>query len=743
MIGTLLEKLFVSVGVDLSGFGDELSRATNEVGKSANEMKRSFEGVGKSWQDTGKKMMKAGGVMSAAITAPLLIAGKAAVDGALAQRQAMAQVEATLASMGNAAGRTSEELLKASDALEMKSLFDGDEILQKSTANLLTFGNVAGEQFDRAQQAAVDLATRMGTDLQGATIMVGKALNDPIKGIAALSRVGIQLTDSQKATIEGMAEMGNMAGAQSIILAELERQFGGAAAAAANTDPYRQTQVALGQLGDTVGEAILPIIPQVTEVLTGMIDAFTSLSPEAQTFIIAAAAIAAVLGPVVLAVGALVSGIGLLIPALAATIPIITAIGAAFMTLLLSPLGLIVVAIGAVVAAWYYWDEIVAIVNRVGAAVSAWWNATIKPTLDAVGGAFLAMVDMTIGNLIRLHQGIKTYLQDKLAAVFNWLKSKLEAVGGWFYDLYNSVVGNSYIPDMVDGIGDNMKRLQTLMVDPAKRATAATKDAFRSLATDVSGLLDRLFPLQSQLRKVLEDMALLDAAKAAGQIDGGTYDAARGRLNQERGNIENEINPIEILPASVAELQTGLIDLGAAMEPLPRFASDAEIALRGLGERLGDGIMAGLRDVLSGRRSLKDVARDLLSGFLTDVIGNALKAVESSLFGKGGLGGLLGGLFSSVIKSRAVGGPVVPGRAYTVGAGELMVPSQTGRVLSRNDAMRAAGGGDGRVLRVEVDKSDYFDVKVREVAAPVVQQGIGNYDRVVGDRVDNSFKRRG
>ena len=37
-----------------------------------------------------------------------------------------------------------------------KSLYDDDEILRKVTANLLTFGNVAGEQFDRAQQLQPD-----------------------------------------------------------------------------------------------------------------------------------------------------------------------------------------------------------------------------------------------------------------------------------------------------------------------------------------------------------------------------------------------------------------------------------------------------------------------------------------------------------------------------------------------------------------------------------------------------------
>ena len=167
------------------------------------------------------------------------------------------------------------------------------------------------------------------------------------------------------------------------------------------------------------------------------------------------------------------------------------------------------------------------------------------------------------------------------------------------------------------------------------------------------------------------------------------------------------------------------------------------MALQDFGEQLGNGIMGALRDVLTGRGSLKDVARDMLSRFFERTITDALKSLETSIFGEGGLGGFLGGLFSSVISGRAVGGPVVPGRAYTVGAGEVFQPSQTGRVLSRNDAMRALGGGMGGIGRIAVTVNGARgNQEIMEMVRQGVQEGIGQYDRVVGDRVDNSFKRR-
>jgi hypothetical protein len=81
----------------------------------------------------------------------------------------------------------------------------------------------------------MDLATAMGTDLKSAALQVGKALNDPVLGMTALSRSGIQFTDAQKDIVKGMVATNDIAGAQAIILAELDKQFGGSAAAARDT----------------------------------------------------------------------------------------------------------------------------------------------------------------------------------------------------------------------------------------------------------------------------------------------------------------------------------------------------------------------------------------------------------------------------------------------------------------------------------------------------------------------------
>lgn len=174
------------------------------------------------------------------------------------QAKAEAQVKQGLESTGQVAGRTFEELKRLASELQEETIFGDEEILKGVTAQLLTFTNIAGEQFDRTQQAALDLATRLDGDLQSASIQLGKALNDPVANLSALSRSGIQFSEDQKAVIKELAETNRLAEAQTIILDELDKQYGGSAQAAAKagTGGLQQYKNTMGDILEVVGEIV-------------------------------------------------------------------------------------------------------------------------------------------------------------------------------------------------------------------------------------------------------------------------------------------------------------------------------------------------------------------------------------------------------------------------------------------------------------------------------------------------------
>lgn len=647
----------------------------------------------KSLSATAGKFKTIGAALTVGVSGPLVAMAAQAVQGAKDQAAAVAQVDAAIKSMGNAAGLSSDDLSKFADSLEVKSLFDADEILRKSTANLLTFGNVAGQNFKLAQQAAVDLATRMGGDLQGATLMVGKALNDPVKGLTALSRAGIQFTDQQKEQIKAMQEAGNIAGAQAIMLGELNKQFGGAAAAAAQAEPMRQVMVKLGQAGDAIGEKLLPLIPVLAEAVGSVLDAFTGLSPETQKWVLILGAAAAALGPVVIGISGLVSGFAALLPVIAPVLTAIGALGAIITGTIIPALASLVVALSPVLI------PLAAIAAAVGAVYLAWKNwDKIEPIL------------------LRMYAAVKSYLWDKMNKIWEGVKARIDAVKGWFFGLYDAVVGHSYIPDMVDEIGENMGRLDKLMVDPAQKTTQATGDAFRAMAQRVGGIIDEMFPKTAQLR---EEMAKLIALQNDTTLSPGVRQAA---IDKQIGNVLSAQDAAqgEVSPAlgNITPIAGSLDDAYAVVA---KAGDDAAKSITAANDNVGNSFVDMANKSLN---ALSNLAEAIKGGGILDILSSAFNAF-GSIAGSGILGKGLASSFANfqpISGFRAAGGPVTGGKSYVVGerGPEMFTPSRSGYVHPNGSNAGAAPA------RVQIVPSPYFDTVVdgraTAVAAPLSMQ---------------------
>ena len=521
-MSTLIGALRVTLGLDAATFTKGLDENTKKLKTTM-----------RTWDEVGKGMTGIGNTLSLAVTLPMAALGKTSITAAMESKDALAQVNQALTTMGGAAGRTAEQLSALANTQMHQSLYDDDDILRQVTANLLTFGNVSGEVFDRAQQSALDLSARLGQDLQSSAMQLGKALNDPAKGLTALQRVGVSFTEQQKEQIKAMAAAGDMAGAQGIILDELGRQFGGAAAAAAKSDPFAQIKHNMADFQEAVGGVLLKILPPLTKMLNDVLGAFNGLSPGTQDFIVKAGLIGGALGPILSIGGNLVGAFGKLLPLFKTLGPVIGIVSKAMLGLLANPVLLAAAAvIGGIYLAWTHWDDIKRIVGDLGKAISDWWTANVKPVLDQVVGAVKNVVMAYVnfykgvfdavskifgavkewlgdklgklwgtiktgavaafefywtlpGRMIavarQLYDGVKLWVQDKLGAVWDWLMTKIDAVKKKFFGLYDAVVGHSYVPDMVDGIASHFGRLQSVMVNPAEDAITRTNAAFAAM----------------------------------------------------------------------------------------------------------------------------------------------------------------------------------------------------------------------------------------------------------------------
>jgi hypothetical protein len=192
--------------------------------------------------------------------------------------------------MGNSAGVSSQHIQDLAGNLEKLTASEA-ETIQEGANLLLTFRNIqnqVGENndiFDQAVTMSVDLARAMGTDASGEAIRLGKALNDPTKGVSALTRVGVSFTEQQKEQIKTLQESGDILGAQKIILGELQAQFGGSGQAYAATFAG-QVELLNHELGALGEEATLVVMP----ALQTMVGELRTLAPEIGTKLSAAIA---------------------------------------------------------------------------------------------------------------------------------------------------------------------------------------------------------------------------------------------------------------------------------------------------------------------------------------------------------------------------------------------------------------------------------------------------------------------
>jgi uncharacterized phage infection (PIP) family protein YhgE len=116
----------------------------------------------------------------------------------------------------------------------------------------------------------------LNQDAKQGAIQLGKALNDPIKGITALSRVGVSFTEDQKKQIRAFQEAGDLTKAQAIILKELQTEFGGAAEAVNQVDAgLANLRESFAQAIGSFGEGIVSsdAFKNAVQTLTDAIDA--------------------------------------------------------------------------------------------------------------------------------------------------------------------------------------------------------------------------------------------------------------------------------------------------------------------------------------------------------------------------------------------------------------------------------------------------------------------------------------
>lgn len=242
--------------------------STRGLDRAASRGRRAMAKLGRGIATVAKGI--AIGAAAAVVGIGLAIAG--GVKSLMRIEKIGAQTNAVIKSTGGAANVTRKQIDALAGSLEAMSGVEAETITEGQNL-LLTFTNIqnrvgkGNDIFDRATRVMTDMSVALGQDMKSSSIQLGKALNDPIKGVTALQRVGVSFTAKQKAMIKKLVESGDVLGAQKIILAELNKEFGGSAKALGETMPGKIARFkhALGTLQEEIAGALMPALTGLTD----------------------------------------------------------------------------------------------------------------------------------------------------------------------------------------------------------------------------------------------------------------------------------------------------------------------------------------------------------------------------------------------------------------------------------------------------------------------------------------------
>lgn len=245
---------------NLSKIGQAGKSAGSDLDKGMSGAIQSFTGVNLASFTTAGAMIAVGAGL------------KYAIDQAAEAERVMTQTEAVIKSTGGAAGLTAAEVAGFAGKLSQLNAID-DEVIQSAGNLMLTFKSISKDVFPQAQQAAIDMSVALNTDLKGATLQVSKALEDPVRGINALRRAGVSFTAEQRNMIASLVETGDKAAAQAIIIEELNSQFGGSGAAAAQTYSGQMglLKINMDNVAQSIGEKLLPGLTSAADAMNTLV----------------------------------------------------------------------------------------------------------------------------------------------------------------------------------------------------------------------------------------------------------------------------------------------------------------------------------------------------------------------------------------------------------------------------------------------------------------------------------------
>lgn len=257
--------------LDDTGF----KKAQKEIADITKEQQKQEKQTEKNSASFAGMASAVGAVVAVAYTAKKAFDFFASSVAAFAEEQrAGLQLEGALRSTGKAAIFTADELKTMASEFQKFSTV-GDETILQAEIMALRFEKLGRDDMPRLIKTALDMNAALGTDVVTAVTKLGRAIEDPIQGMTALTREGVIFDRAQQDLIRTLVESGRAFEAQEIVLARIEKAFSGSTQA--DIESYagqvKQLENSFSDLQEIIGSWFIPSLTQGVSLLKEFVSA--------------------------------------------------------------------------------------------------------------------------------------------------------------------------------------------------------------------------------------------------------------------------------------------------------------------------------------------------------------------------------------------------------------------------------------------------------------------------------------
>lgn len=609
------------ITADVKGLETGVDKAGQAIDKLAKTASEKIADIGKSFENVGKK--------ASIFSAGMVAVGAKAFLMAADVEDAVGATEQIFKENANSVNAWAENLdssfgIAKKEALEYSNLMG---------SMLINIGKLTEQQASKQSAKLIELAGDLTAMYGGSTQDAVRALTGALKGNnTMLDNYGMAVNEAlikQKALELGLMDTSGemtLQAKQGATLALIWEQTGAAQGQAAReadgaSGSMRALKTEIINLTTELGDVLLPVITPIITRLKEFVSGIRDLSPEAKKTIVVVAGITAAIGPLLLILGKVIA--------------IAPAVGAA-VTTMTGPIGVIVMAVAAAVAAIiYYWDDIKAYFTE-GAGASTFTSISEAATKvkDVLIKVFTTIKDV----VTKIWDKFGGYITGAFSAVFDTIM----AVVDWFIeqvgnvaDFFSAIVDGDF-SGALDALGNiftstfnAILRIVTNIIGQAANIVAGLFDAIGmdKWAAKTKGFADNMIaayqPVVEDTEKATKETekyskAQKEAATAAERTATAAERTAVAVATIAReSNIEPivgagismlEVEPVVVPPIdydpyaqSLEEMNAITLDYGDLIASgLSDFASSVgEAFAEGNFEGLGSGLISAMGDMIS------------------------------------------------------------------------------------------------------------------------------------------------